>query len=185
MGCTLTTGYSLGNCVVSTGGIYTIHIAGHEKNIVFGNSTGGLVNGYNSTALGSTLTFLEFEQDIEIAGATESLTADRATGTRFYEQSVNMTIHYGKVAADNDAIRTTLEELSKGNMILIVKENSGIYKMYGAENGLRVTTGAGGSGTAFSDLNGITLTLTGKESEPAAIIDLATAPTAPIIAFGI
>jgi len=185
MGCTLTNGYTLGNCVVSTGGIYTLYVAGHEKNIVYGTSTGNMVNGYDSTALGSTLTFKEFEQDIEIAGATEALTADRATGTRFYEQTVNLTIHYGKVAADNDTIRTTLEELSKGNMMIIVKENSGIYKMYGAENGLRVTTGASGSGTAFSDLNGITLTLTGKESEPAQIVDLASTPTAPIVAFGI
>jgi len=185
MGCTLTNGYTLGNCVVSTGGIYTLYVAGHEKNIVYGLSTGNMVNGYDSTALGSTLTFKEFEQDIEIAGATEALTADRATGTRFYEQTVNLTIHYGKVAADNDTIRTTLEELSKGNMMIIVKENSGIYKMYGAENGLRVTTGASGSGTAFSDLNGITLTLTGKESEPAQIVDLASTPTAPIVAFGI
>ena len=185
MGCTLTNGYSLSNCVASVGGVYTIYAAGHEKNIVFGNSTGNMVDGYDSTALGSTLTFKEFEQDIEIAGATESVTVDRATGTRFYEQTVNLTIHYGKVAADNDAIRSTMEELSKGNMLLIVKENSGIYKMYGAENGLRVTTGASGSGTSFGDMNGITLTLTGKESEAATIVDLASTPTAPIVAFSL
>ena len=185
MGCTLTNGYALGDCVVSTGGVYTIYIAGHEKNIIFGNSTGNQVNGYDSTALGSTLTFQEFQQELEVANGVETITVDRATGTRFYEQSVNLTIHYGKDKTQNDTIRTTLEELSRGNMMMIVKENSGIYKMYGAENGLRVTTGTGGTGTAFGDLNGIALTLTGKESESAYIVDLATAPVAPIVAFGI
>ena len=57
--------------------------------------------------------------------------------------------------------------------------------MYGAENGLRVTTGASGSGTSFGDMNGITLTLTGKESEAATIVDLASTPTAPIVAFSL
>jgi len=192
MGCTLTNGYSLSNCVASVGGVYTIYIAGHEKNIAFSNSTGGLVNGYDAAALdisselvGGLLTFKEFEQDIEIAGATESVTVDRATGTRFYEQSVNLTIHYGKDMVANDATRTTMEELSKGNMLLIVKENSGIHKMYGAENGLRVTTGAGGTGTGFGDLNGITLTLTGKESEASQIIDLGTAPAGNNVAFSL
>ena len=185
MGCTLTNGYSLSNCVASVGGVYTVYIAGHEKNIAFSNSTGGLVNGYDSTLLAGTLDFKEFEQDIEIAGATESVTVDRATGTRFYEQSVNLTIHYGKDMVANDATRTTMEQLSKGNMLLIVKENSGIHKMYGAENGLRVTTGAGGTGTGFGDLNGITLTLTGKESEASQIIDLGTAPAGNNVAFSL
>lgn len=185
MGCTLGSGYSLSDCVASVGGVYTIYAAGHEKNIVFGTSTGNMISGYDSTELGGTLDFKEFEQDIEIAGATETVTVDRATGTRFYEQTVNLTIHYGKVAADNDAIRTTMEQLSKGNMLLMVKENSGIHKMYGTENGLRVTTGAGGTGTSFGDMNGITLTLTGKESEAAQIVDLGATISAPIVAFSL
>jgi len=185
MGCTLTNGYVLGDCVVTTGGVYTTYIAGHEKNIIFGKSTGNMIEGYDSTALGGTLTFQEYQQELEIANASETVTIDRATGTRFYEQSVSLTIHYGKSSTENDTIRTTLEELSRGNMLMIVKENSGIHKIYGAENGLRVTTGTGGTGTAFGDLNGVTLTLTGKEPESAAIVDLSTSPTAPIVAFGI
>ena len=183
MGCTLTNGYSLGNCVVSNGGVYTTYIAGHEKGIVYSTGTGNQVNGYDGTSI--SLTFKEFEQDVEIADSSETLVVSRENGTRFYEQSVSITLHYGSDAAANDTLRDTLEELSKGNMVVIVKENSGIHKLYGAENGLRVTTGESGSGKAFGDLNGITLTLTGKEPEAAAIVDLATAPTGPDVAFGI
>jgi hypothetical protein len=185
MGCTLTNGYSLGDCVVSNGGVYTVYIAGHEKNTAFSKITGtNIVNGYDGTSI--TYSFQQFEQDVEIAESSESLVVSRENGTRFYEQSVTLTLHYSDSTTANDTLRDTLEELSRGNMLLIVKENSGIHRLYGAENGLRVTTGDGGSGKAFGDLNGITLTLTGKESESAPIVDPAdTSQVAPDVSFGI
>jgi len=184
-GCVITNPVLLSNCITSTGGVYTVYVAGHVKNTVFGKSTGNLINGYDSTALGGTLAFKEIQQDIEIANATDPSTGTRSSGTVSYAPGITLTIVYGKDPAANDLIRTTLIELSKGNLIVIVKENSGIHRMYGKENGLRMVTTAGGTGTSFDDLNGIVMTLAGKETEPASIIDLTTTPQAPMVAFGL
>ena len=177
MSCTLTQGYSL-ECNSSSGGVDILYISGAEKGVTYLPASGSnILEGYDGESSTYSLSFQKFEQEIETAAATESVSADRTTGTVFYEQSVELTVFYGSDSASNDTIRDTLLELVKGNMAIIVKEQSGIYRLYGAKNGLRVTEGTGGTGKAFGDLNGLTVTLSGKEPEPAHVITPNATPT--------
>jgi len=72
----------------------------------------------------------------------------------------------------DDQIRNLYTNLSKGRFLVLVKDQNGIYKLYGIENGIRLTEGAGGTGKALTDLNGATITLQGKEPEPARLVNI-------------
>ena len=182
MACTLTQGISLGDCLIGTGGVKNISIGVFDKSA---NYTVDLESGTANTfysyeaGTGGALVLHTFEQDIEIATATESAVMDRATGTRFFEQSVAIQINFGKDATTNDELITLIDEVTKSIMIVFVEDNNGAVRMYGATGGLKATESTGGTGQAFGDLNGITLTLSGKEPLPAplAVINSASAPT--------
>ena len=61
--------------------------------------------------------------------------------------------------------------ISQANLSAIVKDQRGEYWLLGFQNGIRVSAGAMNTGKAFGDLNGVTITLTGKEPVPAYRID--------------
>jgi len=182
-GCVLTSGYQLA-CQAGSAGVHTVYIAGHFKGVVYyseadnGGASTGILESWEDPLAVSTLDFKTFEQDVQIAAGTENVVADRVNQTVYIEQSVEITIHYGKDPLVNDANRTMMQELIKGNMAIIVRENNGNHRLYGAENGLRVTAGAGGTGKAFGDLNGIVLTLSGMEPDFAPLVNLGI--TAPV-----
>jgi hypothetical protein len=52
-------------------------------------------------------------------------------------------------------------------MSVIIKDQRGEYWVMGLQNGVRAINGAMNTGKAFGDLNGVTVTLQGKEPEPA------------------
>jgi hypothetical protein len=55
--------------------------------------------------------------------------------------------------------------LAKNRLVALVKDNNDKMWALGEVNGLDLTGGGSGSGTAFGDRNGYTLTFTGNEKE--------------------
>ena len=51
-------------------------------------------------------------------------------------------------------------------MLLSLRRNDGSYWVAGYENGLELNAGTSATGTAFADLSGFSLTLSGMESAP-------------------
>lgn len=178
MPCILTNGYSIGECAVGTGGVHTLYAGLHVKgtDYAFSTTTGNIVDAYDTTG-SYDLNLFKIEQEMELAVSSETVTVDRATGTRFFEQSISMTLHFTSDDTVNDQIRLLVDELTKSNVVLVVRDNNGRHRLFGAENGLRATTGEGGTGTAFGDLNGVTITLTGKEPEQSYVLDLTDTTT--------
>jgi len=169
--CTLSGGYSTDSCGPSNGGTKSLGIMIHDKSKDYKiQETGAVaadpVAGHNDTGL----VLRKIEQEMETAVVTETMAADRKTNTRSFSTSIQVTIPYSSLLADNVAIDSFVEEVTKSNMVISVEDNSGVTKLYGCQNGMRATASDGGPGTVFEDLNGVVITFTGKESTRAPFI---------------
>ena len=158
MSCLLTTGRKL-PCKSAFGGIKKVYFAD------FGDLTGLTVsNGAISTGLtGKTL--YRYELPDYTGNLTETLTASAESGTLFYEQALEITLHKLR-AADSDEIKL----LAKGRPHCIVVDNNDNKLLLGFQKGLNVTTVAGQTGTAAGDLSGYVLSFTASEVQAAPFV---------------
>ena len=158
MACDLTSG-RLWECKEQVGGIKTVYFAD------FGDLTGLTVsNGAISTGLtGKTL--YRYELPDYTGNLTETLTASAESGSIFYEQALEITLHKLR-AVDSDEIKL----LAKGRPHIIVKDNNDNLLLLGRIKGMNVTTVAGQSGTAAGDMSGYVLSFTGSEYDAAPFV---------------
>lgn len=98
-----------------------------------------------------------FNVEIETSTFTDTAVGERAAGAYGRSQSATVVLH-GNTAS----MITQIENLCKGRTALIAKLNDGTYELLFMENGAKVTDERT-PGTAFEDMNGNTLTFTGKE----------------------
>jgi len=170
MACTLTAGRTE-PCKEQVGGIDRIYFINFDSDTtgVFDSAitwenTGSYLGGDGITSLTGTPSAFEYE----VKGATsftQNINSDRATGTTFYEQVLEVTLKQLS-AADHKEIAL----LAKARPQVIVKDNNGNYFLAGFEHGMDVTGGTVVTGTEMGDLSGYTLTLTGTERMPAPFI---------------
>jgi len=146
-------------CRDSIGGISLAYIGNFNAN------QGYILNGTNEITgiTGSgTVSYYTFEQEMETGSFTQEGAFSTENGTIFFTQNLGLTFQ-----KNDAALRNTLLVLSQANLSVIVKDQRGEYWLMGYQNGVRVTAGAMNTGKAYGDLNGVTITLTGKEPEPA------------------
>lgn len=172
MSCLIEGEYNLDDfCDVGSAGVYGLEIIGHvKKEATFSESTvpaeKGLINGVLTGSSAATLTnWKRLDQDIEIADATQNTEGSRENGTVTYPVALNVTMHYGKDPVRNAQIRAFADELCRKNSVVLVTMQNGSKRLYGVKNGLRGTTGDDTTGKAMGDLNGVVVSLTGKEPE--------------------
>ena len=166
MSCDITSGFELG-CRDNTGGIKNLYIlSGSISSIT--DASEGLID-----AISGSGEFFKYELFRQTSDFSEAINATPENGTVFYEQTVNAT--FFKLQS---ATRNQVRVLAKNPELKIIVEtnngaadNVGRYWLLGEENGVQLLSGTGGTGTAFGDLNGYTLTFTGQEPEPASELD--------------
>jgi len=169
MACLLTTGYTLG-CRDSIGGIQEVFIGNFSAGATYVLDANDVI----TTFSGATVSYYKFEQEMETGQFNQTGAYSTENGTVFFNQELLLTFH------KNDAtLRNQLLVLSQANMSVIVKDQRGLYWLMGYQNGVRATAGAMNTGKAYGDLNGFTITLSGKEPEPAVNIS-ATASGFPV-----
>lgn len=160
-------------CDVSTAGVFGLEVIGHvKKEDTFSDSIAvaeaglGLINGVKTGSSAATAAnWKRLDQDIEIADATQNTEGSRENGTVAYPVSLNVTMHFGKDPVRNAKIRAFADELCRKNSVVLVTMQNGSKRIYGRVNGLRGTAGDDTTGKAMGDLNGVVVTLTGKEPE--------------------
>jgi hypothetical protein len=75
----------------------------------------------------------------------------------------------------NQTLRNLFFDLVKQNeLYIIIKDNNERYWAVAWSNGAMVTTASQQTGQAYNDLNGISVTMTGGEPNPAREIDVTT-----------
>jgi hypothetical protein len=161
MACLLNTGYTLG-CRDSIGGISLAYIGNFDADQLYTIDANNNITGVT----GSTVSYYTFEQEMETGSFAQEGAYSTENGTVFFTQNLSLVFH-----KNDAALRNQLLILSQANLSVIVKDQRNEYWLVGKQNGVRVTAGAMNTGKAFGDLNGVTITLTGKEPEPAFRID--------------
>ncbi|NBU34553.1 hypothetical protein EBZ38_16720 [bacterium] len=165
--CQITSGYTLG-CRDNIGSIKNLFILSGSVTAIT-NASEGLIQ--TLTGSGS---FFKFELFRETSDFAENLTVTPENGTIMYETTTNAVFFKMQVSTRNQI------RLLSGNqnIKMIVETNNGDalskFVYVGRDNGVTLTTSAGGTGTAMSDRNGYALTFVGREPEPSSFISAST-----------
>lgn len=171
MSCLLSSSVQL-DCRENLGGISSIYLGSTTGyDITLDDAGDGAISGFtfgtgtSVTALTglTTAPMYEFQQPRQAASFTEAGTFDEANGIAFYESTLTLVIN--KLSAAN---LNALDVLGKNTkLVAVFKDNNSNLFMVGNETGAIVTASTGDTGTAFSDGNRITITLTGFSRNPA------------------
>ena len=149
------------DCNDSQGGIETLYIAnGKVQSIAEAN---GAVTAI--TVNGSPLVpadFFEFQMPRQTSSITETATPSQENGTITYEQSI--TAIFNKMDSTK---RNTLLLLNQAtDLVVVAKDNNGIFWSIGLERGAYVTTSTTTSGTSYGDRSGYEVIISGMEKSP-------------------
>lgn len=166
MACQLTQGFSY-DCKDNVGGIKKVWIASLDD-IDQITEANGVVSAITMTSN----QFYLYDLVRESSNFSEAVNTNVQNGTIFYAQTLEIILNKLQVNTRNEIIL-----LGQNRVAVIVEDNNGRFWLLGRKHGLDLTGGGSGSGTAFGDRNGYTLTFTGSENELALNVDAAVIPT--------
>jgi hypothetical protein len=161
--CALTTGFDF-DCRDSIGGVKSVRLASLEDYTAMaatGASTGA-ITGWTTAALD----FYKYDQLKETSSLTESINGSSQNGTVYFTPEVTLVLSKLDVTKRNE-----IKVLAQQRLVAIVEGNDSTYWVVGYQNGLELNAGTSATGTAFGDLSGYSLTLSGMEAEPMLSID--------------
>jgi len=160
--CALTTGFDL-DCRDAVGGVKSVRLGSLEDyEAMAATVAAGAITGFTSAAL----EFFKYDQLKETSSLTETIVGSSQNGTVYYTPEVVLVLSKLDVTKRNE-----IKLLAQQRLVAIVESNDGSYWVVGYENGLELNAGTSATGTAFADLSGISLTLSGMEKEPMLSID--------------
>ena len=116
-------------------------------------------------------TFTCFQYDLKGTNSLETaITSSRENGTTFFEETLTLTLP--KLSKEDNL---ELKLISYSRPHIAIEDRNGNFFLCGLQHGMEVSGGSIATGTAFGDMSGYTLTLTGQELEPANFIAGGTA----------
>lgn len=159
--CEITSGYSSG--CDEAGGVRAWYVFPLKNDLGVSNiATLTVANGaVTALTLVSGKFAYPFLVEAETSSFTETSVGEKANKAYGIEQSGTIVMH-GNTAS----MIVQKEELVRGRHVFICALNDGTYEVMGLENGIKCNYERA-TGTAFEDMNGNTLTATGKERKPA------------------
>lgn len=155
MSCALSQGYLL-DCKDSLGGIKAAWFIAHAD-VTAVTEASGVVSAVTKSA---GKVFYKYQLVRNTSSVTENITSSVENGTVFYAQELSIILNKMQANTRNEILL-----LAKNNMMVIVEDANGKYWLLGRGNGLDLSGGNSGSGTAQGDRNGYTLTFSGGEKE--------------------
>jgi hypothetical protein len=171
MPCALTTGFTL-DCKDAIGGVKSVRLTTlAEYEALDATVSGGLI-----TAWGSVSTvFFKYDQLKETSSLTETINSNVQNGSIYYTPEV--TIVLSKL---DDTRRNEIKLLAQNRLVAIVETNDETPRFFvvGVTTGLEVSAGTSATGTAYADLQGYNITLSGMEAAPMLQLDPATSTLA-------
>lgn len=157
MSCFISSGYTLDCRNASVGGVKTMWILGDAGNNITGwteNSEGQIVS------ISGSGTFYKFELVKQSSAFSEGITVNTTAQSVVFEPT--LTINLPKLTQE---LRNVFQNLvAQNNVYALIEDNNNRIWSFAFQNGGLVTAGAIQTGTAYSDLNGVSaLTIVGGE----------------------
>jgi hypothetical protein len=160
---TINSGYCGSLCNNSAGGVqrfYIVNTVDIDKTSLTYGTDGELTE---MSIDGNMYAYIPY---VDSSNWAETTNVSPENGTIFYEQSANIVL--GKTS---QSLRNIVERLGKSaNMVVLVLDNNDTLWMIGDPTGKKRTylsAADGGSGTAYGDRNGTSITLTCRNASPA------------------
>ena len=144
------TGINL-DCTNNKGGIKTVHIANYDD-IKIEKTVNA--NGIVTDITGITGEFKTYQFRKNTGSMTSTLTADETNGLNYV--TTELSLVFTKM---DTAKRLEMTALSLGQLAVIVEDANGIYWYLTPDDYASASAGTGETGTAKSDRNGYSLTL--------------------------
>lgn len=157
MACNLVQGYEI-LCRDAVGGIEAVYIT-EFANVPQANiaASSGVITAMTCT---SGKKFFTYQMEKENATYNNDITVSVENGTTFYQSSLTFTMK--KMSA---SMKNNLKMLAQNRLIIIVKDNNGLYWVLGQTRGIDATDIKITSGKGFGDMSGSTITFSGKEPD--------------------
>lgn len=152
-------------CDNNAGGVLDILVADKCQVAGYTEASPGIVD---SITMESGSQFFRIETQRLTASFQENETNNYDNGSKFYDQILDIV-----VARRDVARRNAIAELGAGqkDLVFLVKDSNGTWWEMGLEEGLKLFTNNGGSGTKKEDLNGYTIQFTGQSSDLMSTVD--------------
>ena len=169
MSCYISSGLQLG-CSDGIGGIKKIYIVGGATGEITGvtSSADGSITGFTSA---SGTTVYGFELKRNTSSLAQNTTKNFENGTIYWEQVLTAVFY----KYDQDK-RNQLKILGQNDQIQIIAVDQNDTNYYlGQVNGMYLSGGSAGTGTAYGDRNGFEMIFTGQEPQPANVISVSLA----------
>lgn len=166
MSCTLTLG-RIEPCKDQVGGLNAVYFINSLDlaNVAYDTANTDVISQLATAAVSAYAYDLKGTSNFE-----QAINSSRDNGTTFFEQVLNI------VLKKQDANTTRqIKLLAWAKPIVVVEDNNGNSWVMGLEHGAEVTGGSIVSGSAYGDLTGYNVTLTGQERVPANFLKGATA----------
>jgi len=158
MSCLLTQWFDI-DCNDSIGGI-TEFYAIEKTSVETVTEASGVVTAITTT---DSKKFNRYVLKGEVGSMQATVNHNQQNGTTFFEHT--LVFNLSKMTTQK---RNELLIMSQANTVVIAKDSNGLYWLMGKTIGLYPSAGDFGTGTAKGDLNGISMTLIGREKEPPA-----------------
>lgn len=101
--------------------------------------------------------FKEFEFRKQTGSVTQSFQLGD-NGSQYYEQTITLVFRKQETPK-----RIEINALAISDIVVIIEDNNGKFWYFGYDNYVTLTANEAETGTAFSDLNGYTITLLGTD----------------------
>jgi hypothetical protein len=155
MACALTQGF-LVDCKTSTGGIVELYIGNYDPAMTITANPSGEITSITGT------TVYRYEAVKQTSSTAEAIQVSVENGTVVYNPVIVFALNKQEQTKRNE-----IKLLAQAKLIIISKDQNGLYRLFGMANGMDLTEGGINSGLAFADRNGYDLTFSGFEPEPA------------------
>ena len=144
-------------CVANLGGIKSVYLAEYDDKAI--TVTKGSDGADDTYKLKDGITWQEYKMRKNVASMTSTL--NNSTDGASYV-TTELALVFSRMDA---AKRAAIQALALGEVMAIVEDSNGELWFLGKDAPLTATAGAGETGTAMSDANRYTLTLTDESKE--------------------
>ena len=164
MSCYISQAVSLG-CADGKGGIKKIYVVGGDGGAITGvaSDAAGEITGFTFTS-GTTLYGFELKRNTSFLN--QNVQKNFENGTIFFQQELHAILF--RYSQEKANILQALSQNDKAQIIAV--DQNGVQLYLGEVNGLYLSGGSAGSGTAYSDRNGFEFIWTGQEPHPANVV---------------
>lgn len=156
MPCTQTLAGLTRDCNSNRGGIAEVYIANFDDVASLTESNGIIT----AITMETSKKFYKYSFRPQTAELTHTAQVNNENGVSYIESTLTLTF-----AKMDTAKRLEMNALALGDLVVIVKDNNGLYWYLGHDNPVKATGGDSGTGKAYGDANRYGITLSDYSNE--------------------